>query len=219
MMKRDTCIQELKDTILEKEDKEDDQKIFEECGTLIKRVIECWHNRVMLRQKKFEALQQKMNGCSNKGLHIGKDSTTLDTSKWVKNLSDTPLTEEQERLLAWGPKFVIRPKKPPVGEYVVAVEQACSRLSQGEADELRVEVKKTLKKTQNKPRTTSNITREEFKALKELKEDKSRIILTTDKGVALVIMEKEYIKKAEELLNTDTYKKIPEDPTINRKTD
>ena len=32
-------------------------------------------------------------------------------------------------------------------------------------------------------------------------------------------MEKaEYIKKAEELLNTDTYKKIPEDPT-NRKTD
>ena len=52
-----------------------------------------------------------------------------------------------------------------------------------------------------------------------MKEDKSRIILTTDKGVALVIMEKEYIKKAEELLNTDTYKKIPEDPTINRKTD
>ena len=58
MMKRDTCIQELKDTMLEKEDQEDDQKIFEECGTLIKRVIECWHNRVMQRQKqKFEALQ------------------------------------------------------------------------------------------------------------------------------------------------------------------
>ena len=79
--------------------------------------------------------------------HIGRDNTTLDTSKWVKNLSDTPLTEEQEKLLAWGPKFVIRPKKHPVREYIVAVEQAFSRLSQGEADELRVEVKKTLKKT------------------------------------------------------------------------
>ena len=101
----------------------------------------------------------------------------------------------------------------------MAVEQACSRLNQGEADELRVEVKKTLKKAQNKHRTTSNITREEFKALKELKEDKSRIILTTDRGVALVIMEKnEYIKKAEELLNTETYKKIPEDPPNKQKT-
>ena len=108
---------------------------------------------------------------------------TLDTSKWVKNLSDAPLTKEQERLLAWGPKFVIRPKKPPVGEYVLAVGQACSGLSQGEADELRVEVKKILKKAQNKPRTTSNITREEFKALKQLKEDKGRIILTRDMGL------------------------------------
>ena len=92
--------------------------------------------------------------------------------------------------MTWRPKFVIRPKKPPVREYVVAVKQASSRLNQGEADELRVEVKKILKKAQNQPRTTSNITREEFKALKELKEDKSRIILTMDKGVALVIMEK-----------------------------
>ena len=37
MMKRDTCIQELKDTIM---DKEEDQKTFDECGTLIKRVID-----------------------------------------------------------------------------------------------------------------------------------------------------------------------------------
>ena len=37
---------------------------------------------------------------------------------------------------AFGPMFVIKPKKPPVGEYIVAVEQACSRLTQGEADEL-----------------------------------------------------------------------------------
>ena len=44
------------------------------------------------------------------------------------------------------------------------------------------------------------------------------IVTTADKGVALVIMEKnEYIKKAEELLNTDTYKKIPEDPTNKQK--
>ena len=78
-------------------------------------------------------------------------------------------------------------------------------MSQGEADELRVEVKKALKKTQSTPRLPSNIHREEFKALKQLKEDKSRIVFTADKGGALVIMDKaEYNKNAEELLNTET---------------
>ena len=79
-------------------------------------------------------------------------------------------------------------------------------------------MKRTLKKAQNQVRTTSNITNEEFQALKELKEDKSRMILTADKGVALVIMDKkDYIQKAEELLNTSTYKKITEDPANKHK--
>ena len=69
-----------------------------------------------------------------------------------------------------------------------------------------MEVKKTLKKAQNKSKTPSNITSDEFKALKELKEDRDRVILTADKGVTLVVMEKkDFIQKAEELLNTSTY--------------
>ena len=44
------------------------------------------------------------------------------------------------------------------------------------------------------------------------------MILTTDKGVALVVMDKaDFTKKAEELPNKQTYKKIPEDPTIRQK--
>ena len=40
------------------------------------------------------------------------------------------------------------------------------------------------------------------------------MILTTDKGVSLVVMNKEeYVKKAEELLNTNTYRTISNDPT------
>ena len=53
----------------------------------------------------------------------------------------------------------------------------------------------------------------------KLKKDDSRMILTADKGVALVVTDKaDYIKKAEELLNKLTYKKIPEDPTSRQKT-
>ena len=58
-----------------------------------------------------------------------------------------------------------------------------------------------------------------MKAMKELREDDTRMVLTADKGVALVVMNKEdYIKKAEDLLNQPTYKLIPADPTNRQKT-
>ena len=44
------------------------------------------------------------------------------------------------------------------------------------------------------------------------------MILTADKGVSLVVMNKEdYIKKTEDLLNQPTYKSIPSDPTTRYK--
>ena len=147
-----------------------------------------------------------------------QQETPEETRKWVINLSSQPLTEKQEKLLAWGPKCVIKPKQPPVEEYITAIEKACTKLDQGPVEELRVEVKKVLRKAQNSNKSPSNITKEEFNALKELKKDQDRIILTADKGVALVIMKRtDYITKSEELLNTGTYKKIPEDPTKRQK--
>ena len=57
-----------------------------------------------------------------------------------------------------------------------------------------------------------------MKAMKELREDDTRMILTADKGVALVAMDKEdYVKKAEDLLNQPTYKLIPADHTTRQK--
>ena len=44
------------------------------------------------------------------------------------------------------------------------------------------------------------------------------VILTTDKGLVMVVMDREeYRRKAEELLNQPTYKTIPADPTIKQK--
>ena len=51
------------------------------------------------------------------------------------NLSNTPLTDEQEKLLAHGPKFVITPREALVNEYIAAVEQACTKLEQGNQEE------------------------------------------------------------------------------------
>ena len=47
-----------------------------------------------------------------------------------------------------------------------------------------------------------NLTKEEHKALKELREDKERMVLTADKGVAMVVMDrKEYMDKVGGLLD------------------
>ena len=48
----------------------------------------------------------------------------------------------------------------------------------------------------------------------QLKKDKDRLVLTADKGVALVVMDKEdYIRKAEELLEQPAYRTIDRNPT------
>ena len=93
------------------------------------------------------------------------------------------------------------------------VEQVCQKLTPSEVDALRVKVKAILKKT---PPPRHN--KEEQKAIGELKRDKTRVILTADKGVSLVVMDKEqYINKAEELLDQPTYQTIPGDPTTRYK--
>ena len=114
--------------------------------------------------------------------------------KWVHNLSKTPLTEVQEKALAHGPNFAIVAKEPPVSEYISQIERVCQQLKQGKAEEVSSETKQIFKKIQPpKP----NITKEEAKAIQELKRDKERIILTADKGVSMVVMGKEeYINKS-----------------------
>ena len=110
---------------------------------------------------------------------------------------------------------MIATKEPPVSEYISQIEKVCQQLKQGKAEELRGEIKQIFKKAQPpKP----NITKEEAKAIQELKRDKDRVLLTTDKGVSMVVMDKEeYIQKSEELLHQPIYKELPSDPTTKHK--
>ena len=103
------------------------------------------------------------------------------------------------------------PKSPPIIEYIATIEKACTALQQGKAEELRGDVKANIKKIQP---PKYNLTREEHKAPEELKKDKNRMILTADKGVSIVVIDKEeYTRKAEELLSQPSYKTILTDPT------
>ena len=115
------------------------------------------------------------------------------------------------KVLSRWPNFAILPRNPPVGEYIASIENACMKLKQGKVDELRGEIKTILRKIKT---PANNITKEEKKALVELRKDTNKTILTVDKGASLVVMNKEdYQKKALELLDQSTYKTLAADPT------
>ena len=85
------------------------------------------------------------------------------------------------------------------------VEEACTRLPPREAEELRAESSQLLKKNCLPPKP--NLTLEELRAIKELKEDHSLVVLTADKGVTMVVVDREdYTQKSEELLHQQNYK-------------
>ena len=77
--------------------------------------------------------------------------------------------------------------------------------------ELRAETNCLLRKAKT---PKSNITKEESKALRELRGDKERMVLTADKGVAMVVMgRKEYMEKVEGLLVQLAYRTTDADPS------
>ena len=147
--------------------------------------------------------------------HTGTDHM----DKWVFNLSTTPLTKEQFSLLQKGPNFAITPRYPPIEAYITATEQASSKLPAQEVDEFRSEVNRILKQIQQQHNNHCNLNPSQCRALTQLKKDKTRVVLTADKGVAMVIMDQEeYTTKAQALLqDTNTYKVLPKDPTTQLK--
>ena len=199
----------------------EDQIMWNACKEEVLKRKELRHQRVQKRQiSKFERLmkeqkKQEQGGCSNIDDCTNQGLPDI-SKKWVVNLSSTPLTKEQESLLLHGPNFAISPKEPPLGEYILNIEKACQSLDTNTAEELRSEAYRVLRKPHHpKP----NLKKDEIIALKQLKADKNHMVLTADKGVALVVIDTvDYIKKAKEILeDTNTYRAIQTDPTSRLK--
>ena len=141
------------------------------------------------------------------------NTATDHTAKWVINLSQAPLINDQLSLLQKGPNFAITPKYPPLDAYITATEVAAAKLNTQEVDEFRADFNRLLKQHQH--HTNCNLNPAQCRALTQLKQDNTRVILTADKGVAMVVMDKqEYINRAQALLDdTNTYKVLNKDPT------
>ena len=172
------------------------------------------------QKKKFQILT---NGNVNTNVNTNRNVNTNETesnrqnvsqikAKWVKNLSKRTLTETEKEVLSKGAGFAVVPKQIPYNDYIIATEKACKKLDKGQADALRGEITEILiEAKQPKP----NLSKQESKALNDLRKDDSIVILPADKGKCLVIMDNtEYIQKMEDKLKDETtYKGITEDPS------
>ena len=165
-----------------------------------------WHlPRPVLPRKQGLPLPNRQNSPQ------GSSPLEEPNPKWVINLSSKPLTTAQRSVLAKGPNFAVSPKDPPNLEYISAIEAACTKLSQQDAEELRANVSQVLRASHlPKP----NLTKAQNLAIRELKKDRDCIVLTAGKRVAVVIMDRQdYISKANNLLSQNTYRSIQWDPT------
>ena len=101
--------------------------------------------------------------------------------------------------------------KVPLTEYIAVTKRICDELvhiPQGRNVQKGTRKPEILQHYKNKKGHTRNITKEEWEAIKTLREDASCMVLTSDKEVALVVMDKsQYIDKCIALLNdTKAYK-------------
>ena len=132
--------------------------------------------------------------------------------KWVINLSSKPLSDGEQSLLQKGPKFAVSSSKVPLTEYIAVTKRICDELGENtvgrDCTEIYQKTKEVLQHFKEKKGPTHNTTKKEQEAIKTLKEDPSHVVLTADKGVALVVMDKsQYIDKCMALLNdTKVYK-------------
>lgn len=129
-------------------------------------------------------------------------SIFLHKEKWVVNVSQRTLGPVEITALEKGFNFSIPPKKIPVAKILSSVENGIFSLKQSVKDTIRVSVANILKNC--KVPATVNITKEQEKALDNLRKDETVKILPADKGRSIVVMDSDECKENIALLLNDT---------------
>ena len=139
--------------------------------------------------------------------------------KWVINLSSKPLSDGEQSLLQKGPNFAVGSSKVPLTEYIAVTIRICNALGENSAGkdftEMYQKTKEVLQHFKDKKGPARNITKQVQEAIKTLREDSCQVVLTADKGVAMVVMDKsQYVEKCMALLNDTIVYKPCKDTTM-----
>ncbi|XP_037299336.1 uncharacterized protein LOC119190756 [Manduca sexta] len=157
---------------------------------------------------KFTRLIKNDEQCLKQG------TCSRENEKLVVNLSSRPITPTTQAALAKGLNFAPTPRKIPVEAIITGIEEtiAHNKIPDQDAECLRQDVSSVMRKSKlPKP----NMSKREFTALKDLRNDSSLLVLPADKGNATVIVDTAaYEKKLTELVRDECiYKKVNYNPT------
>ena len=103
---------------------------------------------------------------------MGSQKADIDKNNWVVNLSTKPLLPEERSLLEKGPKFVPTPTIIPHKDIVAEIEAAIRHLPDDSKDAVRTSSAAVLHRARLPAH--NNVSKEERKALNNLKKDQSR---------------------------------------------
>ena len=136
--------------------------------------------------------------------------------RWVVNLTGHPLTAPQRNVLSKGLNFAPAPTRVPVVDTIAAVEAGAKQLKEEDAEDLHGWVCGILRYAKL---PKDNLTKEQRKALKELKDLENEVILAVDKCNATVVMRREdYSTKMKGMLEISTYRQLEKDPTATQES-
>ena len=130
-------------------------------------------------------------------------------------MSSRQLSQFNTNLLTYGFNFWITSKTLLDKDIIAAIEDAVKYLEKKEVDAICAKISFTLK---NSKPPKDNLSKNEHKALKELRFDISIVILTVEKGGYTVIFNSEdYLEKSMDHINNVPYQLLTKDPTTKIK--
>ena len=170
-----------------------------------------------LYKKSFELTKErhtrKFNELISKNKVTQSAANITDKKKWVINMPSRQLNHVETDILPKGLNFSITSKTLPNQDIIATVEDAVKDLEKEEADIIRAKVCLTL---QNSKPPKDNLSKDERKALKEIK---SIVILPADIVRSTVILNREnYLEKCMDHINKGPYQLLKKDPTTKIKT-
>ena len=160
-----------------------------------------------VQDKKLNKLIEKTHRCHN------------DPSKVIHNFSSYELNDIEKSLLVRGLNFSICPGKLNYADYCINFEYLFKAiktdgiLSPHKLDFVKTRLKdialSSYKEHNSFPYKYSNLSKEEAECLKKLSENKNLVIQKSDKGNAIVILNREdYVGKVKELLSDSSKFKV-----------
>ena len=107
--------------------------------------------------------------------YLVANKVLMVVKRWVQNYSSRMLSTDEINVLAKGLNFAPTPTSIPVPEIV---EDSLRKVRYGEAEKTRITIVRILKRAKTPP---PNITKSDFKAIKDLRKDNTIMILPAER--------------------------------------